>query len=312
MSTDGREALSPQGRGGLNYNTRDKTMSLKLVLPKGRINTKVLKLLSDCGIEVVGGDRDYRPRATGFDLEIKLLKSQNIPSMVEIGQHDIGFAGQDWILERNCQVEILKDLQFDPVQIVTCIPEDWDWQAMQKRPLIVASEYKNISQSYLDGLGLDYKLLRSYGATEVFPPEDADMIIDNTSTGATIRANRLKIVDQVMTSSTQFIGNPKALKDPGKRKDVDDLLTLMQAVLNGRERVLLEMNCANDAIESIVDLLPAMRFPTVSPLYRGKGNQDKGFAVKAAVKKDQIRELLPQLIQAGATDILETAIRKAL
>ncbi|MDQ7049095.1 MAG: ATP phosphoribosyltransferase [Enterobacterales bacterium] len=282
-------------------------MSLKLVLPKGRIKTKVLKLLSDCGIEVVGGDRDYRPRAIGFDLEIKLLKSQNIPSMVEIGQHDIGFAGQDWIKERNCQVDILKDLNFDPVQIVACIPEEWNWQEMQKRPLIVASEYKNISQSYLDGLGIDYKLLRSYGATEVFPPEDADMIIDNTSTGATIRANRLKIVDQVMTSSTQFIGNKEALSDPAKRKDIDDLLTLMQAVLTGRERVLLEMNCATDAIESIVALLPAMRFPTVSPLY-----QDKGFAVKAAVKKDQIRLLIPQLIEAGATDILETAIRKAL
>ncbi len=282
-------------------------MSLKLVLPKGRINTKVLKLLSDCGIQVVGGDRDYRPRAIGFDLEIKLLKSQNIPSMVEIGQHDIGFAGLDWIKERNCQVEILKDLQFDPVQIVACIPEDWDWQAMQKRPLIVASEYKNISQSYLDGLGIEYKLLRSYGATEVFPPEDADMIIDNTSTGTTIRANRLKIVDQVMTSSTQFIANKTALKDAGKRKDVEDLLTLMQAVLNGRERVLLEMNCGTDAIESIVKLLPAMRYPTVSPLY-----QDKGFAVKAAIKKDQIRQLIPKLIEAGATDILETSVRKAL
>lgn len=282
-------------------------MSLKLVLPKGRINTKVLKLLSDCGIELVGGDRDYRPKAVGFDLEVKLLKSQNIPSMVEIGQHDIGFAGIDWIKERNCNVEILKDLEYDPVKIVACIPEDWDWQEMQKRKLIVASEYKNISIEYLDKLGLDYQLLRSYGATEVFPPEDADMIIDNTSTGTTIRANRLKIVDTVMTSSTQFIANSETMKDAGKRADIEDLLTLMQAVINGRERVLLEMNCGNDAITSIVALLPAMRYPTVSPLY-----QDKGFAVKAAVKKSEIRELIPNLIAAGATDILETSIRKAI
>jgi len=282
-------------------------MSLKLVLPKGRINTKVLKLLSDCGIELIGGDRDYRPKAYGFDLDVKLLKSQNIPSLVEIGQHDIGFAGLDWIKERRSEVEILKSLKFDPVKIVTCIPEDWNWQEMRQRKLIVASEYKNISTEYLDKLGVNYQLLRSYGATEVFPPEDADMIIDNTSTGTTIRANRLNIVDTVMESTTQFIANSRALQDVAKRREVEDLLTLMQAVLNGRSRVLLEMNCGNDQINAIVDLLPAMRCPTVSRLH-----QDKGFAVKAAVRKDQIRELIPNLISVGATDILETAIRKAL
>ncbi len=282
-------------------------MTLKIVLPKGRINTKVLKLLSDCGIDLVGDERNYRPKAYGFDLEVKLLKSQNIPSLVEIGQHDIGFAGLDWIQERNCQVEILKDLGYDPVKIVACIPEDWDWQEMQKRRLIVASEYKNISINYLNKLGIDYQLLRSYGATEVFPPEDADMIIDNTSTGTTIRANRLKIVDTVMQSSTQFIANPKIMDDPSKRQTIEDLLTLMQGVINGRDKVLLEMNCTNDNVESIISLLPAMRFPTVSPLY-----QDQGFAIKAAIQKNQIRDLIPKLLSAGATDILETAIRKAL
>jgi len=282
-------------------------MTLKLVLPKGRISTKVLKLLSDCGIELIGDDRNYRPKAYGFDLEVKLLKSQNIPSMVEIGQHDIGFAGIDWIQERRCNVEILKKLGYDPVRIVACIPEEWDWDEMKKRKLIVASEYKNISTDYLDKLGLDYQLLRSYGATEVFPPEDADMIIDNTSTGTTILANRLKIVDTVMESSTQFIANSDTMKDPRKKRDIEDLLTLMQAVINGRDRVLLEMNCGNDAIETVVDLLPSMRYPTVSSLY-----QDKGFAVKAAVQKSQIRDLIPKLIEAGATDILEMPIRKAI
>ncbi|MET1255872.1 ATP phosphoribosyltransferase [Aliikangiella maris] len=282
-------------------------MTLKLVLPKGRINTKVLKLLSDCGIELIGDERNYRPKVYGFDLEVKLLKSQNIPSLVEMGQHDIGFAGLDWIKERRCNVEVLKNLGYDPVKIVTCIPEDWDWEEMKKRKLIVASEYKNVSTDYLNNLGVEYQLLRSYGATEVFPPEDADMIIDNTSTGTTIRANRLKIVDTVMESSTQFIANSQVLKDPGKRQLVEDLLTLMQAVINGRERVLLEMNCTNDQINAIVELLPSMRYPTVSRLY-----QDKGFAVKAAVKKSEIRDLIPRLLEAGATDILETPIRKAL
>ena len=146
-------------------------MTLKLILPKGRISTKVVELLKDVGIRLVGNDRNYRPKAYGFDLEVKLLKSQNIPSLVAMGQHDIGFAGLDWIKERKANVEVLLNLGFDPVKIVTCIPEDWGWQAMQKRKLIVASEYKQVSTDYLDGLGLDYQLLRSYGATEVFPPK---------------------------------------------------------------------------------------------------------------------------------------------
>ena len=282
-------------------------MTLKLVLPKGRISVKVQELLGDCGIKFIGADRDYRPRAIGYDFEVKLLKSQNIPGMVELGSHDIGFAGLDWIKETGSDVEILKDLNFDPVKIVACIPEDWDFEEVKSRPLVVASEYKQIASEYLESLGVNFKLLRAYGATEVFPPEDADMIIDNTSTGSTIKANRLKIVDTVMESGTQFIANREALADPGKRQAIEDLLTLMQSVLNGRERVLLEMNVPNEQIEAIVDLLPAMRYPTVAPLYR-----DQGFAVKAAVKKSEIRELLPKLIATGATDILETPIRKAL
>ncbi|PIP79550.1 MAG: ATP phosphoribosyltransferase [Gammaproteobacteria bacterium CG22_combo_CG10-13_8_21_14_all_40_8] len=282
-------------------------MTLKLVLPKGRINTKVKELLNDCGIELIGVERNYRPKAMGFDCEIKLLKSQNIPTLVDMGQHDIGFAGLDWIVESRSKVEVLKDLNFDPVKIVTCIPEKWDWETMKKRPLIVASEYQNISSEYLKSLDLNFKLLRSYGATEVFPPEDADMIIDNTSTGTTIVENQLKIVETIMKSSTQLIANPKVLNDTGKRQDIEDLLTLINAVFNGRDRVLVEMNCPNDRLKAIVALLPAMRFPTVSPLY-----QDKGFAVKAAIPKNGIQQLIPKLISAGATDILETPIRKAI
>ena len=282
-------------------------MTLKLVLPKGRISKKVLALLNDVGIQLIGDERNYRPVVKGFDLEVKLLKSQNIPSLVELGQHDIGFAGLDWIQERRSEVEILRNLGFDPVKIVACIPEDWDWEEVRQRKVIVASEYKRIAAEYLDRERFNYQLLRSYGATEVFPPEDADMIIDNTSTGTTIRANRLKIVDTVMESSTQFIANKSVLDDPGKRQTIEDLNTLMQAVLNGRNRVLLEMNCGNDQIETIVDLLPAMRSPTVSRLYN-----EEGFAVKAAVEKSLTQSLIPKLLAAGASDILETPIRKAL
>ena len=282
-------------------------MALNLVLPKGRISQKVVALLKEIGIQLIGDERNYRPKAYGFDLEVKLLKSQNIPSLVAMGQHDIGFAGLDWIKETQSDVAVINDLGFDPVKIVACIPEDWEFEEVKQRKVIVASEYNQIASEYLQQNNFNYQLLRSYGATEVFPPEDADMIIDNTSTGTTIRANRLKIVDTLLESSTQFIANKAILDDPDKRKLIEDLNTLMQASLNGRKRVLLEMNCTDDQIETIVKLLPAMRSPTVSRLYN-----NEGFAIKAAVEKSVTQTLIPQLIEAGATDILETPIRKAL
>jgi ATP phosphoribosyltransferase len=282
-------------------------MALKMVIPKGKLYDKVEELLSEVGLTLVGNSRNYRPNLYGCDIEVKLLKSQNIPEMVALGQHDIGFAGMDWIIEQEADVDVLLDLGFNPVKLVSCIPEEWDWEDVKQRKIIVASEYKKISKDYLTKLGVPFKLLRAYGATEVFPPEDADMIIDNTSTGSTIRANRLKIVDTVLESSTQFIANKNVMDDPVKKKQIDDLLLLMRGVLNGRKRVLLEMNCSKDTIESVVKLLPAMRSPTVSELY----NSD-GFAIKAAIERKLTKDLIPQLISAGATDILETPIRKAL
>ena len=282
-------------------------MALKMVIPKGKLYDKVEELLSEVGLTLVGNSRNYRPNLYGCDIQVKLLKSQNIPEMVALGQHDIGFAGMDWIIEQEADVDVLLDLGFNPVKLVSCIPESWDWEDVKQRKIIVASEYKKISKDYLTKLGVPFKLLRAYGATEVFPPEDADMIIDNTSTGSTIRANRLKIVDTVLESSTQFIANKDVMSDPVKKQQIDDLLLLMRGVLNGRKRVLLEMNCSKDTIESVVKLLPAMRSPTVSELY----NSD-GFAIKAAIERKLTKDLIPQLISAGATDILETPIRKAL
>ncbi len=282
-------------------------MTLKMVIPKGKLYDKVAELLSEVGLTLIGDSRNYRPKLYGCDIEVKLLKSQNIPEMVALGQHDIGFAGMDWILEQEADVEVLEDLGFNPVKLVSCIPEEWNWEDVKQRKIIVASEYKKIANDYLTKLGVPFKLLRAYGATEVFPPEDADMIIDNTSTGSTIRANRLKIVDTVIESSTQFVANKEVLKDPAKKEQIENLLLLMRGVMNGRKRVLLEMNCSKDNIDSVVNLLPAMRAPTVSELY----NAD-GFAIKAAIERKLIKDLLPKLISAGATDILETPIRKAL
>ncbi len=282
-------------------------MKIKMAIPKGKLQVEIVNLLEEIGLTLQSNDRNYRPLCSDSTFEIKLLKSQNIPKLVELEQHDIGFAGLDWIAEQKADVKILKSLGFNPVEIVACIPDEWDYADLKKRKIIVATEYKTLSKKFLDEQGFDYKLIRSYGATEVFPPEDADMIIDNTSTGTTILANHLKIVDTVYTSNTQFFANQSCLDDPDKKAIIDDMLLLMNGVLNGRKRVLLEMNCKQNAMEKIVELLPAMRAPTVSQLY-----QSNDFAVRAAVKRNQVKALIPQLIKAGATDILEIPIRKAI
>ncbi len=282
-------------------------MKIKMAIPKGKLQIAIDQLLADIGINVMGSDRNYRPGCNDERFEIKLLKGQNIPSMVELGQHDIGFAGLDWIAEQGADVEIIKPLGFNPVQIVACIPEDWDYESLKQRKIIVATEYMNLAQKFLDKNGFDAQLIRSYGATEVFPPEDADMIIDNTSTGTTIKANRLKICDVVYQSATQFFANKKALQDPEKKAIIDNMSLLINGVMNARQRVLLEMNCHSDNIEKIVSLLPAMRSPTVSQLF----NSD-AYSVRAAILKNCTKDLIPKLKQAGATDILELPIRKVV
>lgn len=281
--------------------------TLKIAIPKGKLQPAITELLSDIGIKLYGDVRNYRPGCSDERLEVKLLKGQNIPSLIEIGQHDIGFAGLDWVAEQDADVEVINNLGFNPVRIVACIPEDWDVKELKQRSIIVATEYINLARQYLDNQGLDYQLIRSYGATEVFPPEDADMVIDNTSTGTTIKANRLKIIDTVYRSSTQFIANKQTLKNPAKRAIIDDILLLMNGVLNARERVLLEMNCPKAVVSDIVKLLPAMRSPTVSELY----NSD-AYSIRAAVPTKSAPGLIPRLIAAGAVDILELPIRKAV
>ncbi len=279
----------------------------KLVVPKGRIYKKVVELLEDIGIRVEADERTYRPFVNDPEIYVKIMKPQNIPKLVEIGAHDAGFTGYDWILETGADVVELLDTGFDPVKIVAAIPVNSSWEKLRSRKVIAASEYENITRRFLEEEGLDYIFIRTFGATEVFPPEDADLIVDNSATGRTLEMNRLKVVKELFSSSTRFIVNKDSLKDEWKREKIDEMIMLFKAVLNARERVMLEMNVPKDKFEEIVKILPCMRAPTVAPLY---GNQ--GYAIKVAVKKDEVRSLIPLLKKMGATDILEYELRKVI
>ena len=262
------------------------------------------RLASDAGIRVTPTARGYRPSVSLPDCEAKILKHQNIVEMLELGSRDVGFAGADWVEELDAEVVELLDTGLDPVSVVAAAPRGL-FERLDEigRPLVVASEYERLAKAWIARRDLDAEFVRSFGATEVFPPEDADVIIDNTATGSTLRANDLEIVDTVMTSSTRLYASPQAMQDDEKRERIEDLSLLLRSVLDARKRVMIEVNAPEGCLDEVVSLLPCMREATVSPLF---GNS--GYAVKAAVLTDELHEIIPAIKAAGGTDVAVTSI----
>jgi len=239
-------------------------------------------------------------------MEAKIMKPQNVGELLELGSHDAGFTGIDWIKESGADVEELLDLGFDKVRIVAAVPNDYDEAKLKSKKIVVATEYVNLAEQWLKAQGYQYKILRTFGATEVFPPDDADMIIDNTSSGQTLKDNGLKIIGTILESSTRFVASKIALSNAEKKSRIEELAMLFHAVLHGRERVMLEMNIPKEQFESLANL-PAMRSPTVATLYG-----DAGYAVKIAVKKNEVPDIIPKLKKLGALDIVEYDLRKVV
>jgi len=275
--------------------------TLGLALPKGRMQKAIFALLAEAGLGVEIGARQYRPRLPVPDIDTKLLKPQNVVEMLHAGTRHVGFAGADWVAELDCSnlVELL-DTGLDRVTLVAAAAESvLEDGKLPARRIVVASECERLTGQWIEARGFDDGFVRSYGATEVFPPEDADCVIDITATGATLAANRLTIVDELMVSSTRFYASERALQDAGLRARIDDLVMLLRSVLDARRRVMLEVNVTGDRLEAVVEVLPCMREPTIAQLHEGQG-----YAVKAAVPKDQLPTLIPELKSAGATDLV--------
>ena len=275
---------------------------IRLALPKGRMQDGLFTLLADAGIKVRAGGRSYRPTISLPGFETKILKPQNIVEMLHAGTRDVGFAGADWVQEKNASLVEVLDTELNPVRLVAAAPhallEDG---ALPKRPLVVASEYTRLTKRWIAERGLDATFVRTYGATEVFPPEDADCIVDNTATGATLAALGLAIVDELMTSSTRLYANPRVLEDPARRQRIEDVVLLLRSVLEARRRVMVEVNVPAGALEAVIAVLPCMREPTISPLHG-----QAGFAVKAAAPRGDLPRLIPLLKARGGGDIVVT------
>src|SRR5437879_4370065 len=277
---------------------------LRLGLPKGRMEQGVLTLLGDAGIRIRPGARGYRPDVSLPDTEAKILKPQNIVEMLALGSRDLGFAGADWVAELEADVVELLDTGLDPVQVVAAAPKTLLVEGrLPARRLVVASEYERLAKRWIAQRGLSAECVRSYGATEVFPPEDADVIVDNTATGATLEANGLAIVDVLMPSSTRLYAHRAALDEPVRRRYIEDLVLLINSVLEARRRVMLEVNASAACLDAVVAVLPSMRQATVSRLFG-----ESGYAVKAAVPRELLPQVIPAVKAAGGTDVVVSAL----
>ena len=271
-----------------------------LALPKGSMQVGVLRLLEDAGLPVVIGARAYRPRFALEGYECKLLKPQNIVEMLHAGSRDLGFAGADWVAELDGDLVELLDTGLDPVRIVAAAPESSLVDgALPDTLLVVASEYESLTRTWIDERDLNATFVHSYGATEVFPPEDADCIVDNTQTGSTLVANDLVVVDELMRSSTRLYASPRAMERVSIRRSIEDFVLLVRSVLDARERVMFEVNVDEERLEAVVKVLPCMREPTIATLHDGRG-----FAVKAAVPRRDLPDLIPAVKTSGGTDIV--------
>ena len=281
---------------------RSERARIELGLPKGRMSEGVLSLLKDAGIKVRMGSRDYRPSISLEHVGAKVFKPQDIVEMLHIGSRDIGFAGADWVRELGADLVELLDTGLDPVKLVAAAPVDLLVDGkLPNQPLVIASEYEKITRAWIAESGLDATFVRAHGATEVFPPEDADCIVDNTATGSTLRANNLDIVDELMRSSTRMYANPRSMADPDKRAAIEDIVLVIQAVLEARKRVMVELNVTKDSLERVIGILPCMREPTISALH-----SSEGFAVKAAVPRSELARVIPAVKAAGGSDIVVT------
>ena len=278
--------------------------NLKLAIPKGRMYDGVRLLLAEAGINISQTARSYRPYVNLDGCEVKILKPQNIVEMLHAGSRDLGFAGADWVAELDGDLVELLDTGLDPVRVVAAAPNALlVGGELPKQRVVVASEYERLTRAWIEKSGLDARFVRSYGATEVFPPEDADLIVDNTATGSTLEANDLEIVDELMSSSTRLYACPRALDNPDHRSRIEDLVLLVGSVLEARRRVMVEVNVSEEKLATLLEVLPCMRQPTVSPLAGGEG-----FAVKAAVPRADLPTVVPQIKAAGGSDIVVTRL----
>ena len=294
---------------------------VKLAIPKGSLEDATFKLLEKAWTKVNRKSRTYRVYLDDPNIVVKMLRPQEIPTMVSEGLYDVGITGKDWVGETNSDVEPILDLEYGKISLVIAFPDNYKYKdldsmiadyAKKKKTLRISSEYLTTASKFLKqsksykkyfgtkdplivtpwvrlGTNKNVQIHLSFGATEAKPPEDVDAIMDVTETGTTLRQNKLKIVDEVLTSTAHLIVNKKSLKDPKKREKIFDIVTLLRGAVHGRKYLHIYLNVEEKNLSKLLKLMPSLKKPTVSPL-----SEEGWLGVNTVIRKEEYHKLIPK------------------
>jgi len=286
---------------------------LKLGIPAGSLQEATGALFRKAGYTVTFASRTYYPSIDDDEIECMLIRAQEMARYVQQGVLDAGITGHDWILETNAVVVEICELAFSkvsrrPVRWVLCVPNESPVRSVADlKGLRIATEAVGLTRAYLARHGVEATVEFSWGATEVKPPRLADAIVEVTETGSSLRANNLRIVDEILQSTTRFIASREAYADPWKRQKLDNLALMLQACLAAEGKVGLMLNVPRADLPKILALLPALQKPTVSAL-----SDDAWVDVNTIVDERIVRTIVPRLKAAGARGIVEYPINKII
>ncbi len=295
---------------------------VKFAIPKGSLEEATFKLLERSWTKVNRKDRTYRVYLDDPNIVVKMLRPQEIPTLVAEGLYDVGITGKDWVGETKADVEAILDLEYGKIRLVVAFPDKYHYKnldemiadyAKKKKTLRISSEYLTTASKFLKqcksykkyygtkdplivtpwvrlGTNKSVQIHLSFGATEAKPPEDVDAIMDVTETGTTLKQNKLKIVDEILTSTAHLIANKKSLRDPQKREKIFDIVTLMRGAVHGRKYLHIYLNVEEKNLKKLLDQIPSLKKPTISPL------SEKGwYGINTVIQKEDFHKLIPKL-----------------
>jgi ATP phosphoribosyltransferase len=285
-----------------------------LGIPKGSLQESTIRLFQQSGWRISLSDRNYFPEINDPCISCSICRAQEMSRYVENGTFDVGLTGLDWIMENDSKVHVVTDLVYSkvsqrPARWVLAVPMDSPIQTEEDLAgKKIATELVNFTKRYFGSKGINVNVEFSWGATEAKVISGlCDAIVEVTETGSTMRANGLRIVKELMQSNTQLIANPTAWEDSWKRDKIEHIALLLKGALLAEGLVALKMNVPKEKIEQVIEILPSLNAPTIANLY-----QSDWLSVETVVSKNQVRELIPNLLKRGAEGIIEYSLNKVI
>ncbi|MDH7482141.1 MAG: ATP phosphoribosyltransferase [Armatimonadota bacterium] len=288
-------------------------LKLKIGLPKGSLQESTLSLFRKAGWEFHINSRSYMPSCDDNELDALLVRPQEIPRYVQDGILDVGLTGYDWVVDNGADVVEVEDLSYNkatfrPLRVVVAVQEESNFHSPKdlngKR---ISTEYVNLTKRWLETHGISAHVEFSWGACEVKVPDLADAIVVNTETGSSLRAHNLRIMETILESTARLIANKISWEDPWKRTKIENLAMLLKGAISAEQLVGLKMNVPKERLGDVIDVLPALRRPTLSPL-----SDENWYAVETIIDVKTVRELIPTLRRAGAEGLVEYPLNKVI